>query len=486
MSFSAAQNEDDLCFTPAVELAAAIRRKDLSPVELMSAILNRIERVEPKVNCLVTVVAEQAMQAAKKAEAMLMSVPIDSLPALHGIPVTVKDLEDTAGVRTTYGSRNHADHVPDEDAPIWARLKAAGAILVAKTTTPEFGCHGITESLLTGITNNPWDLSRTTGGSSGGAAAAVAAGLCPLATGSDGGGSIRVPSSFCGVVGLKPSPGRIAFNSRDNAYESVVVVGPMTRTVADNAWMLDLVAGPAEYDAISLPRQNLSYLDVVRNASVKGLRVAFCADLKNGPIETEVLRVVTEAAQRFEQDLGAHVESVDIALPDPVDYFKAWWGPDFSMVYEDLFLSFGKPENCPAHLPTVAGWGKSISAAEHARLRSTTRSEIHAAFADIFQHYDLLIWPTTPVVAFPHPGSAGGMTQIEGIAVREPLLDNQRFTEAVSHAGYPAISVPAGFTASGLPVGLQIAAAHGRDDAVLNAAAAFERAAPWAGYRPVL
>jgi Asp-tRNA(Asn)/Glu-tRNA(Gln) amidotransferase A subunit family amidase len=452
----------------------------------MDAILSRIDRVNPKVNCLVTVVAEQARAAARQAEALLMSTPVESLPALHGIPVTVKDLEDTAGVRTTYGSKNHADNVPDQDAPIWARLKAAGAILVAKTTTPEFGCHGITESLLTGITNNPWDLGRTTGGSSGGAAAAVASGICPLATGSDGGGSIRVPSSFCGVVGLKASSGRIPINGRENAYESVVVVGPMTRTVADNALMLNVIAGPDPYDAISLPRQNLDYLDIVRSASIKGLKVAFCADLKNGPVDPEVINVVTAAAERFQRDLGAHVEAVDIELPDPIDYFKAWWGPEFSMVYEDLFLSFGKPENCPAHLPTVAKWGELIGAVEHARIRATTRSKIHAAFADIFQKYDLLIWPTTPVVAFPHPGAAGGLTHINGSPVREPLLDNQRFTEAVSHAGYPALSLPAGFTRDGLPVGLQIAAAHGRDDAVLCAAAAFERVAPWAARRPGL
>ncbi|NIE72959.1 amidase [Pantoea sp. Ap-967] len=481
-----ATHDDDLCFTSAVELAQAIRKRDLSPVELLDAVLARMKRLDPKINCLVTIAEEQARHQAKHAEQVLMDTPVDELPVLHGIPVTVKDLEDTAGVRTTYGSRNHAENVPTVDSPIWARMKAAGAILVAKTTTPEFGCHGITESLLTGITNNPWDVSRTTGGSSGGAAAAVASGFCPLATGSDGGGSIRVPSSFCGVVGLKPSVGRIAYNTYENAYESVVVVGPITRTVRDNALMLDVTAGEYPYDAIALPKPDINYLDVVRHASVKGLRIAYCPNLDNGPADPEVISVVERAAAKFERDLGATVEVVKLDLPDPVDYFKAWWGPEFYSIYEDNFLSFGKPENIPAHLPIIAEWGAKLDLAMYTKVRTEVRSRIHTTFAEIFEKYDLLIWPTTPVVAFPHPGVAGGMTHVNGIPVREPLLDNQRFTEAVSHAGYPAISVPAGFTNLGLPVGLQIAARHGRDDSVLAAAAAFEQAAPWAAIRPCL
>lgn len=479
-------SEDDLCYTSATDLATAIRKRELSPVDVVQAVLNRIERLEPRINCLVTKTAESALQQAREAEKMLMSVPVEKLPALHGIPVTVKDLEDTAGVRTTYGSRNFADHYPTSDSTIWSRLKAAGAILIGKTTTPEFGCHGVTESLLTGITNNPWDLSRTTGGSSGGAAAAIAAGFGPLATGSDGGGSIRVPSSFCGIVGLKPSTGRIPYNGRDNAFESVVVVGPMTRTVADSALMLNVTSGPALYDAVSLPAPDVDYLEAVRHASVVGLRIGFCPDLKSGPVDPEVIEVVSKAVEKFHTELKASVDIVNVELPDPIQYFKDWWGPEFAMIYEDLFLSFNKPENIPAHLPTIAGWGISMSVVEHAKVRSQTRSKIHSAFADVFAQYDLLIWPTTPVTAFKHPGAVGGQTHINGIPVKEPILDNQRFTEAVSHAGYPAITVPAGFTASGLPVGMQIAAPHGRDDAVLIAAACFEQAMPWAVFRPNL
>lgn len=476
---------DDLCFTPAVELAAAIRRRSLSPVEVMTAIIDRIERLAPRINCFVTLQAEQALSQARIAEAQLMSTPVDELPALHGLPVSVKDLEDTAGVRTTYGSKNFANHVPTRDAPIWARLKANGAILLGKTTTPEFGFHSVTESLLTGITNNPWDLTRTTGGSSGGAAAAVAAGFGPLATGSDGGGSIRVPSSFCGVVGLKATPGRIPINTRESAFESVVVVGPITRTVGDCALMLNAVAGPDPYDAISLPESGLDYLKAIEHASVRGLRIGFCADLGSGPVEAEVSAVLAKAVARIERELGARVDPIVIDLPDPMDYFMAWWGPHIGLAYEETILPFGKPENTHPLVVDFVQRTRGISVMDFARTQTTTRSKIHTAFADVFAKYDLMIWPTTPTVAFPHPGPEGGPTEIAGVKVREPALDNQRFTEAVSHAGYPAISVPAGFTSAGLPVGMQIAAEHGCEVALLRAAAAFEAIAPWSARRPV-
>lgn len=478
------RHSSDLCFTSAVELAKLLRRRELSPVDLLKTVLERVDRIQPRINCFVTVCHEQALAAAKAAEEILMRTSADKLPLLFGLPVSVKDLEDTAGVRTTYGSRHFADHVPDHDALIWARLKAHGAILLGKTTTPEFGMHSVTESLLTGTTKNPWDLGRTTGGSSGGAAAAVSAGLGPLATGSDGGGSIRVPSSFCGIVGLKASPGRIPFGGRNGAWEGVCVTGPMTRTVADCALMLDATAGPDSHDGIFLPAAGESYLAGLEQASVRGLRIGYCADLRSGPVDPEVSRVVAAAVARFETDLGAHVEPVELSLPDVFDYFVNWWGPSIVLFHDKVLKPLGHPEYLPANLRWALERGAKVNLRDYVRTQYETRTELHNAFADVFSRYDLLVWPTTPCVAFPHPGPAGGPVEIAGQPTREPVLENQRFTEAISHAGYPAISVPAGFTHDGLPVGLQIAAAHGCDRALLQAAAAFEAVAPWAAKRP--
>lgn len=474
---------DALCFTPAVELATAIRSRNLSPVELMKAVLNRIERTEPRINAFATLRAEQALSEAHAAEAKLMRTASDELPALFGIPVTVKDLEDTQGCRTAYGSQVFAEYVPESDAPIWGRLKAHGAILLGKTTTPEFGLHSITESLLTGVTNNPWDVRRTTGGSSGGAAAAVAAGFGPLATGSDGGGSIRVPAALCGVVGLKPSPGRIPMGGQAG-FDTVTVVGPITRTVSDCAWMLGLVSGPDPYDAVSIVEPPRDYLKGIEGASLKGLRIAYCADLRSGPMQAEVRRVIDAAVGQLERSLGAHVDPVDLELPDPYDYFLNFWGPTIAALYQDKILPYGDPQQIHPMVRQAAERGAGVDLLTFVRTQTDLRSQIHQTFAEIFERYDLLVWPTTPCVAFDHPGPAGGPLELDGVKTREPALENQRFTEAISHAGYPAITVPAGFTRDGLPVGLQIAAGHGGDLAVLRAAAAFEAAFPWTDHRP--
>ena len=481
-----ATDSDELAFMSATDMIAQMRSGSLSPVEIVAAVLDRIERIEPLVNAMVTIRRTEALAEAQKAAEALRGAPErDGMPLL-GLPVLVKDLEDTKGVRTTFGSKLFRDRIPDQDAPIWARLKAAGAILIGKTTTPEFGLHTVTESLLTGITNNPWDITRTTGGSSGGSAAAIAAGYGPLSTGSDGGGSIRVPSSLCGVVGLKASPGRIPMNSRLSAYESVSVVGPMTRTVADNALMLNVVAGPDPYDAISLPASDEDYAQAIRHASVRGLRVAYSPDLGSGPVDPEVAEVVRAAAQRFEVDLGANVEEVSLVLPDPIEYFTAWWGPQITVTYLDELLAAGDVADVHPVIVEFVDRVKSIGLYEYVRTQSQVRSRIHAAFADVFSKFDLLIWPTTSTVAYPHPGPIGGPLVVGGQPVRDSVLENQRLTEAISHGGYPAISIPAGFTRQGLPVGLQIAAGHFRDSAVLRAAAAYEAAAPWAHMRPSL
>jgi Asp-tRNA(Asn)/Glu-tRNA(Gln) amidotransferase A subunit family amidase len=469
---------DDLCFTPAVDLAAMLRSRELSPVELIQALLDRIERVNPVVNAFVTLRAEEALEEARAAERDFATRDVSELGALHGLPVNVKDLTPTAGVRTTFGHAAFKDYVPDEDGVIWARLKAAGAILLGKTATPAFGEHGITESEVHGVTNNPWDATRSVGGSSGGAAASVVSGMGPLSTGSDGGGSIRVPSALCGAVGLKASRGRIPFRGDGSPLETVVVVGPITRTVRDNALMLNVVAGPDPYEMFAIQETGTDYLAALEGASVAGLRVAYSPDLGSPVVAAEVREIVARAVAAFEDALGAHVDEIEIDLPDAVQYFKDWWSPQLVMGYEDLDAMGVDITPDPAHKPFIE-YALNMNATEYARVQFDTRDRLHRAFADVFLDHDLLLFPTTPIVAFPHPGAAA--SDIDG-----PVLLSQTYTEAIAHAGYPAITVPAGWTEGGLPVGLQIAGPHAADAAVLRAAAAFEEARPWADRRPPL
>jgi Asp-tRNA(Asn)/Glu-tRNA(Gln) amidotransferase A subunit family amidase len=476
---------DELCFTPAVGLRAALRSRELSSRELVAALLDRIERVNPAVNAFVTVLGEQALEQATLADQQTAKRHGAELGALHGLPVTVKDLTPTAGVRTTFGHPAFRDHVPDEDGVIWARLKAAGAILLGKTATPPFGGASTTESEVHGVTGNPWDLARTAGGSSGGAAASVVAGIGPLATGSDGGGSIRVPSALCGAVGLKASRGRIPYRGDGSPLEQVEVVGPITRTVRDNAMMLNVVAGPDPFEMFALQETGVDYLAALDGASVAGLRIAYSPDLGAPPIEPDVREIVRQAASVFATDLGAHVDEIVIDLPDVFDYFIGWWGPQSAMLNEDLEAAGEGADPDEQHRPLLKR-AYAMSAVEYARVQFEQREAIHRAFAEVFLDHDLLVWPTTPMAAYPHPGDARGPTTVAGQQARLPGLQNQRYTEAISHAGYPAITVPAGWTDDGLPVGLQIAGHHAADAAVLIAAAAFEEARPWAQRRPAL
>lgn len=474
---------DDLEWMDATELVEHFRARELSPVEVTTRILERIDRYDGAVNSFVTVVADRALAEARDAERRYLSGDLGPGDALLGVPLSVKDLEETQGVLTTYGSVDFADNVPDTDGLMWGRLRAAGATLIGKTTTPELGADGVTESELTGITRNPWALDRTAGGSSGGAAVAVAMGFGPIANGSDGGGSIRVPASLCGVVGLKPTLGRIPFNSRAYSYESVSTCGPLSRSVRDAALVLTLSHGPHRYDPLCLLESGVDFTEATREASIRGLRVAYSPDLGSGPVAADTAAAVRAAAQSFEVDLGAIVVPIEIALPDPMQYFLDYWNP--FIAHEQIeFIGGGRIDDAVrARFPLVAQ-ALERSALDFAGTISSTRTRIHTAFADIFAEHDLLIWPTTPSTAFRHPGEAGYPEEIGGVPLSHPNLDNQRLTEAISHGGFPAITVPAGWTDDGLPVGLQIAADRGRDDLVLQAAAAFEIARPWAHRRP--
>src|SRR5947207_4386627 len=306
--------ENDPNWLSATEQAALIRSRKLSPLELVDTLLARIDKLNPRINAFVLINADQARREARAAERAVGKRGA-KLGPLHGVPFGVKDLVVTKGVRTTFGTPLYRDNVPVEDAPMVARLQAAGAIMIGKTNTPTFGWLGATHNLLFGPTRNPWHLDRTPGGSSGGASAAVAAGLGPLAVGTDGGGSIRIPASFAGVVGYKPSYGRIPIYPAIAAW-SLSHIGPLTRTVADAALVLQVTAGPDERDPCSLPAADVAYAKRL-GRGVKGLRVAYADDLGGGePVDAEVRRVAARAARAF-RDLGCRVESAAPGWPSP-------------------------------------------------------------------------------------------------------------------------------------------------------------------------
>jgi amidase len=295
---------DELCFTPATRLASLFARRKISPLDVMQAVLARLERVNPPLNAYCTVAAEQALQAARKASAQRRG---GRLPPLHGVPVSIKDLTPTKGIRTTWGSKIYEHHVPTDDALVVARLRAAGAIVVGKTNTPEFGAGANTFNEIFGPTRNPWNPALTCGGSTGGGAVALATGLGPIAQGSDLGGSLRLPASFCGVVGFRTSPGCVPVHPTPLAWDPWSVQGPMARTVGDVALMLSTIAGADARAPLSYPVNTRALLDAVRRPSVKGLRVAWSADLGVTPVDDEVRAICRAAADVFRR-LGARLD----------------------------------------------------------------------------------------------------------------------------------------------------------------------------------
>lgn len=470
---------DDLVWMSADELKSLYRTRSVSPVEVVDALLTRLDEVEPTLNAFVTVTADLAREQAKAAAAEFAR-NIPHLPDLFGIPITVKDLVDTAGVRTTYGSTAYANHVPEVDALAWERLRAAGTILLGKTTTPEFGLLGVTESKLTGTTGNPWNPGCTAGGSSGGAAAATVAGVGPLAWGSDGGGSIRVPASVCGAVGIKPTTGRIPHASNDDPDTTE---GPITRSVIDAAMLLDATVGHHPDDRLSVPLLGEDFAGAAREAGdLSGLRIAANPDLGQGPIDPGVRAAFTAALDDL-RAAGATVELVDIALPDTGEYFLAYWGPEYVQIADQLKAA--GVELWPT-IEEGANRARDLTPqAVSAALRST-KTAIYNAYRRIFTSFDLMVTPTTPIPAFAHNGDIGGIDVVDEQPIPEPGLFFHRLTEPPAHAGLPCISVPCGFTPENLPVGLQFIGPLYADIAVIKAAARYERATGWTKRHPPL
>ena len=465
-------NSTDLCYAPATELARLVRTKALSPVELTRAVLERIERVNPTVNAFCTLTADAALARARDAERAVMKGA--ALGQLHGVPFSIKDLALTRGVRTMSGSHVFAQRVPDVDPPFVRRLVAAGGIMLGKTTTPEFGWKGIGDSPLTGITRNPWNTGMTTGGSSAGAGAAAAAGLGPLHQGSDGAGSIRIPSAFCGVYGLKPSYGRVPmYPVSNNDYSTHI--GPMTRTVADAALMMAVMAGPDDWDRTSLDAAPADYVGGL-DAGVKGLRVAWSPDLGGLRVDADVAAVVQKAARVFEE-LGASVEEVEPHFADSHDLIRCTWSAHEAGNYAQ-YLHEWRDRMDPGLVACIED-GLRYSVVDYIEARGR-KMAYWDTVRPLFQKYHVLLTPTLSVAAFP----VGRLNPADWPQHEWDWIDWASFSYPFNFTGQPAASVPAGFTPAGLPVGLQIVGRRCADLTVLQASAAFETARPWAARRP--
>jgi aspartyl-tRNA(Asn)/glutamyl-tRNA(Gln) amidotransferase subunit A len=466
-------NATDLCYTPATQLLTLIRDKALSPVELCRAVLDRIERLNPKFSAFCAITADMALEAAGRAEQA--AARGETLGPLHGIPFTIKDLVFTRGVRTMAGSFIFEHRLTEVDAPYVRRLKEAGGIMIGKTTTPEFGWKALGDSPLTGITRNPWNPGMTSGGSSAGAAVAAAAGLGPLHQGSDGAGSIRIPSSFCGIYGFKPTYGRVPLWPISNT-DSTTHTGPMTRTVADAALMLAVMAGPDDWDRTALDGVPEDYVGRLHEG-VRGLRVAWSPELGGLPVDAEVAAVVKRAALAF-QELGSVVEEIaDPRFADTHEMIRSMWNAHYAGNY-GRYLREWRDRMDPGLVAAIED-GFRYSAAHYVETRGKKLAHWDTV-RPLFEKYHLLLTPSVSVTAF----EVGRLNPAHFPQHAWDWFPWASFSYPFNFTGQPAASVPAGFTPSGMPVGLQIVGRRYADLTVLQASAAFAQARPWAQRRP--
>jgi len=466
----------ELWFKPAWELASAIEAKELSPLELMEACLERIDQVNPLLNAFIAMRREEALSEARATADRIARG--EAAGPLAGLPFGVKELEDAEGFPSTHASVPFKDNYPQRDSVQVERLKKAGGIMLGKTNSPEFGYTAFTKNLLFGVSRNPWNPERTPGGSSGGTSAAIASGMVPLATGSDGGGSIRIPACWTGTFGLKPSFGRVPMGPFQMlGWVDASVFGPITRTVRDAALYMDAVVGTHESDPNALPHPGYSYLEVLERLPKK-LRIAWSPDLGYAAVQPDVRREAANAALAFEK-MGHRVDEVGQVFDDP----GLIWGhlsstQTYATIYEKL------PEHREdfghaflrgvetARRTTPDRYGKAQ------RMRAKLVNQLWA----FFEEYDLLLTPTLPIEAIDARGR--WPEKINGRRIKNPL-HVVAFTYPFNLSGHPASTVRAGFTDSGLPVGLQIVAPRHRDDLVLQASFAYEQERPWNDVWPV-
>ena len=467
-------NSEDLGFTPATQMAEMIRTKQISPVEVMRGLLERITALEPKVNAFAYLAADQAMDAARAAETALMKD--GAVGPLHGLPVTIKDLANTKDMPTQHGSLIFKDNQPSEDTPIVPRLKAQGAIILGKTTTSEFGWTGVSHSPLTGITHNPWKHGYNAGASSAGAGAAAAAGFGPLHQGSDGAGSIRMPSHFCGVFGLKPTFGRVPYYPV-SVGDYTSHMGPMTRTVTDGALFLGAMAGPHPLDHTSLEAGPADYVGRLHEG-VRGKRIAFSPDLGHARVDPDVAALVQDAVRRFEE-LGATVEQVPTPwAKDGPELIMAFWAAHMARLA--VHLPKWEPQMDPGLVACIKD-GRDMSVVEYLTLKERKMAYV-AAIHRWFGDWDFLLTPSVSVAAFP----AERLMPEHWPQHQWNWIEWAHFSYPFNMSWNPAANVPCGFTEDGLPIGLQIVGRRFDDLGVLQASAVFELVQPWADKRPAL
>lgn len=468
---------ESLCFTPATELSHLMRTNALSPVEVSDAFLTRIESVNPKLNAYVTLYPDATRAVAKEAERRIARG--GELPPLLGVPFSIKDLAWQKGVRTTAGSKACEWFVPDEDDPAVARMLEAGAVPLGKTNTPEFGWLAITQNDVFGVTQNPWKLGYTPSGSSGGAAAACAAGLSPIALGSDGGGSIRHPASFCGVFGFKPTFGVVPKNYRSDGWFSLSHQGPITRTVRDAALALDVLGGFEPRDLYSAPLAKQHYLANLER-DIKGLRVAYTPDFGIAEVEPAVREAFESALPAFE-DLGCALRVASPDMREAREIFK--WVMFGELVGAEM--RHVRPDGTSDLSPP---FHKFVMKRKDIYVRDymegvEKRRALSAQVQDFFRDFDLLLTPTMAIPPFKHPRDMSEYPHtVNGVEVGSQGW--HPFTFPFNLTSNPAATVPCGFTRDGLPLGLQIVGRRFEDLLVMQAAAAFERVRPWAAARP--
>jgi Asp-tRNA(Asn)/Glu-tRNA(Gln) amidotransferase A subunit family amidase len=452
-------NDADIAYLSAYETGQLIDAGQLSPVQVTEALLDRITEWNPRLNAFLTVTAERALVDARSAEDRARRG--ERIGPLDGVPHSIKDMDATRGIRTTSGSTFTRDHVPDHDSVVAERMKATGSPLLGKTNVPHMGYKDMTDNLLGPPARNPWDLSRTPGGSSGGAAAAVAAGLGALATGSDGAGSIRIPSAFTGLVGVKPSFGRIPLWP---TWDLLTAKGPITRTVMDAALMLEALAGPDRRDPSSIDTPPQDFVGATR-LTVRGLKVAWSPDFGHVEVAPDVADACRQAALRF-TDLGCEVTQVPITWGAlAADIVQPLWAAQLAAHFGERALEH--PEWVEPSLREFIREGRERTAVDYERAL-TRRVELYDRLRGLFDDYDLLLSPTMPDAAWPADQEPD-----------TPLFARLGFTFPFNLTGLPAVSVPCGSDRNGRPIGLQIAAGWHHDALALAAAARFEEAHPW-------
>ena len=473
-------SNSELLFTPATVVASMIRRKKVSPVEYIDAVLGAIDKLQPQLNCFVTVTAESARKQAKAAEKAVMAG--DELGPLHGVAVGIKDLFPTKGVRTTYGTVAFEHNVADRDDVLVTRLREAGTIMVGKTTTPEYGIKGTTEGPIFGVTRNPWDLSRTPGGSSGGAGASVAAGLTQLSLGSDGAGSIRGPAACCGLVGLKGTAGVLPWQEGRETFGNPVAAGPLTRTVADTTAMMSVMAGPDPMDAWSESALPFGLVSAhLLSKDLSDVKIGYLSQTGATVIAADVA-ANTRTMLGALSDLGAEVEEVKT----PVD----WMSDDQRVLYLCSIATFLGPvadkygDRTDKVLRGFVVAGRKYDIVTYMRA-VTAKTRLFRAVQGLFDEYDFLVSPTlTRTAVDAEFNGVTGRIEIDGKEVGPAQPHWTGFMYPFNLTGHPALSIPSGFGRDGLPTGFQIIGPRHSDSDVLRLGALLEEACPWADKRP--